>query len=243
MKHIVKLFLFILNLFFLLSLSVIYCQNNEPINLKSNWEVWYDKVPVSGDIRVGVMADQNNESIDPTTFYILIPEHTEKYLFCEFSSIDGRYEASVNYDISNLNAGVHKFILPTKHVSALKNYSYSDIAILTSIVDNFDYKASYFISASWKPITSFPEYIYVYLNSERPTTIVLEDKLSKSKEEFKCNRVENPSSIAYNKVCRISSKTISINTEIFVKQRIRRMKKISYNSYPITLKLPTNETR
>jgi len=216
-------------------------QNNLPIDLNSNWEVWYDKVPVSGEIRVGIMADQNDEAINPTTFYIMIPEHKEKFLSCEISSIDGRYEASVNYNISKLKAGIHQFNLPTKHVSDLKSYSYSDITILTSIIDNLEDKAKYYTSASWKPITSYPENIYVYLNSERTTTLAVEDKTKNVKSEFKCIKIENSSSIAYNKVCKIPSKSISPNTEIFVKQRVRRMKKISYNSYPISLKLPLNE--
>jgi len=221
--------------------SIVLGQDNLPIDLNSNWEVWYDKVPVSGEIRVGIMSDQNNESINPTTFFIMIPQHNEKFLSCEISSIDGRYEASVTYDISNLKAGVHQFNLPTKHVSDLKSYNYSDITILTSIIDNLEDKAKFYTSASWKPITSFPENIYVYLNSERTTTLVVENKSKNIQSEFKCIKIENPSLIAYNKVCKIPSKSILQNSEIFVKQRVRRMKKISYNSYPLSLKLPVNE--
>ena len=237
-----RLLIILLVLVFHLPISIVSSQNNLPIDLNSNWEVWYDKVPVSGEIRVGIMVDQINESINPTTFYIMIPEHTEKFLSCEISSIDGRYEASVAYDISKLAAGVHQFNLPTKHANDLKSYSYSDIALLTSITDNLEDKAKYYTSASWKPIITYPENIYVYLNSERTTTIVVEDKTKDNLSEFKCIKIENPSSIAYNKVCKIPSKSISANTEIFVKQRVRRMKKISYNSYPISLKLPVNET-
>ena len=224
-----------------LQITPLLSQNNLPIDLNSNWEVWYDNVPVSAEIRVGIMADQNDTSINPTTFYVMIPKHTEKFLSCEISSRDGRYEASVAYDISKLKTGSHQFRLPTKHVNDLKTYNFSDITILTSISGNLENKSKFYTSASWKPISIYPENIYVYLNSERTTTLVAVNKSKNEREDFKCIKIENPSSIAYNKVCKIPSKELKSGSELYIKQRVRRMNKITYNSYPISIKLPTNE--
>ncbi len=221
-----------------LQITPLLCQNNLPLDLNSNWEVWYDNVPVSGEIRVGVMVDQNEASINPTTFYVMIPELSEKFLSCEISSRDGRYEACVAYDISKLKSGSHQFTLPTKHVNDLKTYNFSDITILTSLSDNLENKGKFYTGASWEPISIFPENIYVYLNSARSTTLVAVNKSKNEREEFKCIKIEKPSSIAYNKVCKFPSKAISPNTELLIKQRVRKMNKITYNSYPISIKLP-----
>ena len=230
-----------MTILFQLPILMVSGQNNTPINLTNNWEVWYDNVPVSGEIRVGIMAENEDVSINPTTFYVMIPEHSEKFLSCEISSRDGRYEASVAYDISKLKSGNHEFSLPTKHLNDLKSFSYSDITILTSITDNLEMKAKYYTSASWKPIVNYPENIYVYLNSTRTTTLVAVNKLKKEREEYKCTKIENPSSIAYNKVCKFPSKIITANTKLLIKQRVRRMNKITYNSYPISIKLPISD--
>ena len=34
-----------------------------PIILKENWEVWYDKIPVSGNLMVGIMNQHSNDLI------------------------------------------------------------------------------------------------------------------------------------------------------------------------------------
>lgn len=237
-----RLLIILLVLVFHLPISIVSGQNNLPIDLNSNWEVWYDNVPVSGEIRVGIMTKSNDKSINPTSFYVLIPEHSEKFLSCEISSRDGRYEASLVYDISKLAAGSHRFTLPTKHVSELKAYNFSDITILTSISDNLENKTKIYSSASWEPISNYPENIYVYLNSERTTTLLAVNKVKNTREEFKCVKIENPSSIAFNKICKFPSNIVHPKTELFIKQRVRRMNKITYNSYPISIKLPSNET-
>lgn len=212
-----------------------------PIDLDNNWEVWYDKVPVSGEIRVGIMTTNEDANINPSYFYVMIPKHTEKFLFCEISSRDGRYEASVSYDISNLKPGSHKFILPTQHINELKNYHSNDITILTSIGDTQSGEPTYFTSASWESINSYPANIYILLNSEKKTSIVVENKKLNTQNEYPCEKIVTDSSIAYNCLCKIPTNILDASSELFIKQRVRRMRKISYNSYPITFKLPSNE--
>jgi len=237
--NLLKIVLFIGS--FWIATTTLLGQNNTPINLSNDWEVWYDKVPVSGEIRVGIMVVNTDESISPSSFYVILPTHEEKYLFCEISSRDGRYEASLTYDISKLKIGCHKFEFPTQHKEELKQYSANDITILTSIGNNPDSDTSYFTSASWVFVNSIPENIVILLNSERRTTIVVEDRKTKTNQEFSCEKIQAEASISYNSKCIIPSKVIDANSDVFIKQRVRRMNKITYNSYPITFKLPSNE--
>ncbi len=224
-----------------LLISPCWAQEIPPINLDNNWEVWYDKVPVSGEIRVGIMTTNHDASINPSYFYVMIPKHTERFLFCEISSRDGRYEASVSYNITNLKPGSHKFSLPTQHIDDLKNYRSKDITILTSIGNTHSDELKYFTSASWQPVTTYPTDIYILLNSEKKTSIVVENKKLANRNEYPCDKIITDSSIAYNCLCKIPTKILDANSKLFIKQRVRRMKKITYNSYPITFKLPSYE--
>ena len=97
----------------------------------------------------------------------MIPTHTGKLLQCEISSRDGRYEASISYNIENLKPGSHKFSLPTQHMNELKNYTSKDITILTSIGNTSLDDAAFYTSASWEPITKHPEIIYIYIKKGR----------------------------------------------------------------------------
>lgn len=232
----------IISVFFILSTLSCFGQKAiTPINLSKDWEVWYDKVPVSGEIRVGIMTSNEESKINPSTFYVMIPKHTEKFLFCEISSRDGRYEASVSYNIAGLKPGSHRFSLPSQHINELKNYSSKDITILTSIGNTLSSDPTFFTSASWEPVNSYPTYIYILLNSERNTSIVVENKKSDNRNEYPCDKIITDSSIAYNCLCKIPTNILDVNSELFIKQRVRKMRKITYNSYPITFKLPSNE--
>jgi len=216
-------------------------QEITPINIGNDWEVWYDKVPVSGEIRVGIMTSFGDININPSFFYVMIPDNKEKFLHCTISSRDGRYEASITYNIENLKSGSHKFSLPTQHKTELKNYTSNDITILTSIGNISLENTAFYTSASWHPITKFPEIIYIYINSERKSTIVVENSKLGSTLQFPCKKIIETSSIAYNNLCKVQTKDLDLNSNLFIRQRIRKMNKITYNSYPITFKLPSNE--
>ena len=225
----------------LLYLSFKPCLSQEilPISTDNEWEVWYDKVPVSGEIRVGIMNSISDVYINPSSFYVMIPNHNKKILQCEISSRDGRYEASISYNIENLKSGNYKFSLPTQHKNELKNYTSKDITILTSIGDTSIENTAFYVSSSWHSIVKYPETIYIYINSERKSTIVIQNSKSVNSQQFPCEKIQETSSIAYNSLCKIPTKDLDLNSNLFIKQRVRKMNKITYNSYPITFKLPS----
>jgi len=230
------------NLAVFLFLSYLTCFSQEilPISTDNDWEVWYDKVPVSGEIRVGIMNSIGDANINPSFFYVMIPNHSNNILQCEISSRDGRYEASISYNIENLKPGNHKFSLPTQHKNELKKYTSKDITILTSIGETSLENTAFYVSASWDPIVKYPEIIYIYINSERKSTIVIQNLKSGTSQGYPCEKIQATSSIAYNSLCKIPTKNLDLNSTLFIKQRVRKMNKITYNRYPITFKLPSN---
>lgn len=96
--------------------SVSIGQIKSTVDKNSKWEVYYDRVPVSGEIRVGAITSERDSKIIPSKFYVRIPEHKENNLSVEVSSRDGRYEANLPYDIKRLKPNSYEFELPTKHV-------------------------------------------------------------------------------------------------------------------------------
>lgn len=231
-KQILFSFLFLI----IISLTS-YSQEVSPINLSDDWEVWYDRVPVSGEIRVGLMSTTKDLNINPSYFYINLPKHKEKRLCCEISSRDGRYEANLIYDIEDLKSGYYKFKLPTKHKNELKDYNSNDITILASIGDDCEKDRNYYTIASWNDVISASDTIYIFLNSEKRTSIVVDNEKLSIEDEHPCKKIEKTSSIAYNCVCGIPAKQLSEETQLHIKQRVRRLRKISYNSYPLKIKL------
>lgn len=214
-------------------------QEISPINLSDDWEVWYDKVPVSGDIRVGLMAVPDNSSIDPSYFYVNLPEHKEQQLCCEVSSRDGRYEANLIYNIKDLEPGYHRFKIPTKHKKALNKYAASDISILTSIGDDCKDSKNYYAVASWNQLDALTttDTVFLLLNSDRRTFIIVENKELSKDEEYLCKKNRSTSSVAYNCVCKIPARQLKEETQLYILQKSRGLGRGSIRSYPLTIKL------
>lgn len=203
--------------------------------LKSTWEVYYQKVPVSGEIRVGLMAFENDEKIIPKSFFVKIPQHQESSLCVEISSRDGRYEANIPYDIKSLKSGVYEFELPTKHADELKKYTLKDITILAKIGESCTSNGSYYVLSTWNKPDLNTGQLHIYLNSDQPTFIQFES--GGISRKITCERIEENASIAYNCSCVVPMNMLSNTTELNIQQRIRRVGKIYYSSYTFPIKL------
>ncbi len=168
-------------------------------------EHYVSEVPHSGGIRIGMMTSYKSDPIDPSFFSVIIPESNQKYLCCDISSRDGKYEANLKYDISFLKPGFHKFKLPTQHASELKKYKSKEITILASLGEKCTVEPKYYVPASWqKSITKNTDTIFIFLLSETDITYIeIFNLKTKERQNCDCYEIEGEASRAYNHLCKI----------------------------------------
>lgn len=195
-----------------------------PIILKDNWEVWYDKIPVSGNLMVGIMNQHSNDLIGkPIQFNCTLPKKHKMYLHAEISSISGRYEANLIYDISNLNGGEYEFYVPTKYSDKLKLHENKNVSLLLRGCDNKkildDTNCEYYFGKWYS--SKKTDTLFVLLNTENPSFISYLDLNGKS-TEIKCRKLYELNAVAYNCLCKVSIQDIKNSTNIKILHRSRK---------------------
>jgi hypothetical protein len=215
----------------------IQAQNNsiKPIN-NTDWEVWYKKIPVSGEIRTGIVAELENTASIQKSFYVLIPDDKANFLCVEISSNDGRYAANLEFDISGLSSGIHEFDWPTIYYKDLQGLSSKDITIKSSVGKECGNEENFFVLSSWVQ-TDFKENAYIILNSEKKSRIRVYNNKTKETLEFECLDLEDRPNVAFNSSCSIPISVLTEDCEVFIIQRVRRGSSISFNRYPIKIKI------
>ena len=200
----------------------------------SNWEVYQEKIPVSGGVRVGLMLEEEEDEINPSTFFVKIPNTNIKNLCVELSSKDGRYSAKLNYDISSASEGLQQFYLPTKFYDQLSGYTSSELVILASLADTCTEKPEAYLISGWKSPDIISTFV-LYINSTIESTLVVRLQ-NGTEEEIPFTEVSSPT-IAFNKKSTISKDLLDNESAamLYIKQRVRKMGRVKFNSYEVPL--------
>jgi len=227
--HIIKfsVLLFFLNCFSLTA-------QNDPIEPRNPIdEVWRKdmNIPVSGEIRTGLVFDIASETSVKDYFYVNLPEEKFNLLFVEITSHDGRYNASLSFDIEDKEAGPNKFKWSTEFYSELKAFNSKEITILAWLGDDNNAERQNFVVSSWSSLEN-EEYVYIVLNSEHQALINIYDPNTNSSIDIECEQFQDQAKVSFCAYCKIPLKVITKESEITVIQRARR----SYNRYPMNLK-------
>jgi hypothetical protein len=205
----------------------------------SDWEVYQQEIPVSGGVRVGLMFEEEDTEFNPSQFFVNIPKTEITNLCVELSSKDGRYSAKLNYDISDVSEGLQQFYLPTKYRDELSGYASDELVILTSLGNTCTEKPEYYLISGWKD-TSKPSSMVIYINSAIETSLVVKSEDGNT-EEFPFNKVNSPT-IAFNKKSVVPLNALASKaTILYIKQRVRKMGRVKFNSYEIPLKFTRSE--
>ena len=226
----------IIIIIFLFSIFQCYSQIKPSAEVEnSDWEVYQEKIPVSGGVRVGLMLDQKDLEFNPSRFYVNIPKTVITNLCVEISSKDGRYSAKLNYDISATVNGFKEFYLPTKYVGELSNYASNELVILASLSNTCVEKVESYLISSWEN-SGENSAVVLYINSTIETSLMVKSSDGNS-EEFSFEKVNSPT-VAYNKKCVVPLNTLNgESTMLFINQRVRKMGRVKFNSYKMPLKL------
>lgn len=197
------------------------------------------QVPVSGGIRVGVMA-LNPGRVDRLQAVVALPKDRGRYLCVEVSSKDGLYSALFSHQLTASDAGMVKGVLDDADIRKLTPPEAADVAILASLSDDCQAPTApvYLVSAwagSQEPdedsLQTMP--ISVLLNSRVPTFLRIEDAPGNANAgPIPCARLEGVTT-AFNLRCDIprSRVTQDVMTLAIVQRRGR-----SESTVPLTLR-------
>ena len=199
-----------------------------------DWEVYQEKVPVSGGVRVGLMFEQEESKFNPSQFFVNIPNTEITNLCVELSSKDGRYSAKLNYDISEALEGLQQFYLPTKYKDELSGYVSDELVILASLGNACTEKPEFYLISGWKDSCK-PSSMVIYINSSIETSLVVQSA-DGGTEEFPFTKINSPT-IAYNKKSVAPLNVLQTTSALlYIKQRTRKMGRVKFNSYKVPLK-------
>lgn len=200
----------------------------------NNWEVWQERVPVSGGVRVGLMLNSSQSEIKPHRFFVMIPETGIKNLCVELSSKDGRYSAKVDYDLTGVEQGMKEFYLPTRYAKELKKYTSDELVILASLSSSCNVNPHWYLISSWDPKFQDATSVVAYVNSVVSTSLSLQ-RANGENEELKFESLQLPT-VAFNKKCVVPFKLMGTESILQVRQRVRKMNRVRFNTYEIPVK-------
>jgi len=213
-------------MFFILSISF-SCLGQEikgtiqPIDPQKPFEEhWTDEIPHSGGIRIGLMSHYDLNKINPSYFSVRIPKGKFTSLCCDIKSRDGRYSASLRYDISTLEPNQYFFKLPTNYYSQLENYQAKDIVILAAIGNNCSKNPKYYVPASWGSTEVSSDTVYVLLLSGADITFIeVYNTKTRNSKHCDCFEINANTSRAYNNLCKIPVSIIDQFSKMDVVQK------------------------
>ncbi len=225
-----KLFIFLLTINCLfLSAQTEPMEPRNPID-----EVWRKdmNIPVSGEIRTGLVFDIESDNYVKDFFYVNLPEDKFNLLFVEITSNDGRYNANLSFDIKNKPPGQLKLKWSTEFYNDLKAFNSKELTILSWLGNDDDDERKHFVVSNWTSFNS-EEFVYIILNSEQQATINVYNPITNSSLDFKCEIFVDQPQVSFGTYCKIPLNVITEDSEVSVIQRGRR----SFNRYPMNLKL------
>ena len=197
-------------------------------------EVWRKdmNIPVSGEIRTGLVFDIESDDYIKDFFFVNLPQEKFNILFVEITSNDGRYNASLSFDIKNKPPGQLKLKWSTEFYNDLKAFNSKELTILSWLGNDDDVERKHFVVSNWSSFNS-EEFVFIILNSEQQATINVYDPITNNSLDFKCKQFIDQPKVSFCSYCKIPLKSITKDSEISVIQRARK----SFNRYPMNLKL------
>jgi len=165
-------------------------------------EFFTEDVNISGSVRTGVMYQSSSQFVKPDALFIDIGTKLNQMLCVKMISVDGRYGANFQYEITGKIRGVTRFQLPTQLHEIVTGYTPEQIAVLAEIKPACKGKSKHIVPASWdKPEN---DSINVFLNSGGSTTYLKLYLLEGGSKKSPCQPIKADRGTAYDKECQIT---------------------------------------
>lgn len=196
------------------------------INNDAIQETFTKTVEVSGSYLHGFQLASTPDSLS-RDLHVFFPENTNGKLCIDITAIDGRYQATLEHDITTIAAGLTRITFSSDYQSELANYENTNLAVHSAIKERCDRKTlKTRLVSSW---------------SAMPTTTLLmlvrssatyDNALYEGNPETPCQKIESNTNVAFDKLCKINNFDISASGELVINRKNLqpiRAKKIHYN--------------
>ena len=227
----IRFYIFCAILFF--SNIVLYSQALKPSDFK---EVWLKKIPISGGLKVGTMYSVSSISKVHKSFYVKLPAGNYKLLCVKVNSRDGRFYASMNYNLKNISGGLIELQLPTEYWNELQNYTTDKLVILGTLGSSCNAEEEIIVPASWDK-DDMKGYITIAVNSDKFPKVEIFDIKAKKSKDYPCKVLDGNDKIAYKCLCEIPIDELPKQYEVNIYHKVRNGPTMSFKSFPVKLKI------
>ena len=196
-------------------------------------ERYVASVPVSGGLRVGVMAIPRQQRPEADSLFVILPSTRKSALCVEVSSRDGRYEGRLEYPLADGDSGSVSLKFRSRHRGDIEDLEADELAILAHVAEKCDGKVETFVVAAWEPIT-VPDTVTVFLNSRVPTYVIAL-QAGKVQHETRCADL-SATTTAFNLRCAVPYSWITSTNKLYVRKRERRGARTAIVDTPLPLR-------
>ena len=133
---------------------------------------------------------------------MFLPDSTFQRLCVSITSHDGRYQATAEYDVSQMDPGPIGLSLPTAYEGDLRAYRAGQLAVLAHLKSSCAGGTEWFAVASWdrQPLT---DTVVVLISSPRYRATIGAKDTAGEKVSFECVDIPGDAVRAYDKMCLI----------------------------------------
>jgi hypothetical protein len=204
-------------------------QQTKEIAPSSSWEQWLEKVPVGGDVIVGVMPAGGRGQVGITALVAQLPANAQGMLCVEVTSMDGRYLARHRYQVSAPASAVSQPLrFPTRFADRLRAYPSQELAVLARLASNCDGSSGAFVPTALGGIGE-SDTVSVFLNSRLPTDVIL-GAGARVELEIRCVDLRGPTT-AFNLRCDIPKSELARGRTLSL--RFRQGRQVTYRALPL----------
>ena len=195
----------------------------------SRKEVLYDKTPVSGEIKVGLMFQHTNQIVTSNTFYAKLPKEKldGKKLCTIISSNDGLYKGELSHTLKTSHEGkTVEFKWESIYSDKLKKYHRNEFAILSGIASRCDKAIENFVVVDWT--TNHSNEINFIVNSDKKPRVSI---AGKTKQIFECDAIQGNQNVTFNYRCKVPLSAITADSKIYIQQKVKKLNTFTMNEY------------
>ncbi|GHF94867.1 hypothetical protein [Thalassotalea marina] len=181
--------------------------------LSKNINESYSKtVKVSGSFFLGFQFSQKS-NIDKLN--VLFPSKSTGTLCIDISSIDGRYKASLEHELTQAVSKLNQLEFPTQYQTELTSYKPNELAVKATLGKSCSDRNRKSLLASWSGNIE-GEHPVLLIRSDARKDVVFVPNISKS---FKCKKFKNEYKVTYDKYCELKGIDITEVGSIKIKRK------------------------
>jgi len=190
-----------------------------PLAPRPDWrERWVPTVPVSGGVRVGLMESLPAASAAGASFSVLLPQSVPPALCVQITAQDGRYTATLEYDLASAAPGTVHLQFPTRYRAELAgHYRSGQLAVLARGTTSCVVPGGPFLVASWRERPVFDS-LFVLVNSHWLTDLQIPDT-SRAVSVVGCPEIEGTPAVAFNRACAVPMARVRHNPTVNIRRR------------------------